>query len=228
MGFIRVVNFGLISYGYLNLYCKTKGFHNIVTKGEGTLGILTRAVVSFCILVMILGFISRRTFCSGGRKITEGVNSIRSALLSVLIPIEVMVGCCYCSSVFHNLENLKGVKIDMHSKEMIFAVFTAVCQHMLPLMGLIFEIPRAVISRSSIHIPFLIMFGGLVCLYGWRHPENDDLYFPWHWFDKLGPYGKIISYSKVIVIPVIAYELMMKIVGRKKVVAPPKEKIKRN
>lgn len=224
MGVVRGVGFVLILYGYLSLSLVRKGSDHLVTREGRLLGALTKVGIYITFLMMALGVVSRTLFCSGGRKWTERVNSMRSILIPLVLPLEVMVGYCYLSNVLHSLQAIEDA--GMRCGEMVFSVFTGLCQHMAPVLVLMSETHNTTVRRSSMYIVGFLLFGGWTYFYMWSHPGYADIYSPCCRLNKLGSYGRAISYSKVVIIPIITYELMTRIQHRRIVSTRSAEKIK--
>lgn len=222
MGFGRGASLVLLVYGYLNICFIRMGSECIVTRA-GPLGDLTGISIILSVLVIILGVIDC-IMHSNEHSLKEKVKPLRSSLISFVIPIQVMVGCCYISKLLHNLEDLRKIRCPI---ETTVSVATALCQYALPIMALTCEIPGTSIRRSNIHIAAFILFGTGVCLYFSRTKECICMYPICSFLDRMGLLGKILACSKVVIVPLIAYEALLRLT-KQKAASPSKEKIKKS
>lgn len=170
---------------------------------------------------LFLGFFQRP---NGGVSIAglrSCVESIHTALLLVMLPLEIIVAVMYWA-----LHLICPGSLDQEvfiRNNIQVSLFTNLCLHLFPLVALVFEVHERSVERSNLHICILILLG-LFYYHLCKEIAKINKTWPYPFLNELTEGQRIAVYLGLTLVAVLLYELVVRIKSTRSVKNEKKNK----
>lgn len=176
----------------------------IAGREGGRFRYLTNCGLYVCVITMIVGMLKRYVNPSLFKK-------VHVFLSSIALPINFTVLIIYWPILFHDVNHFR--RMEVYLKGGIVSTFTDLCQHLVPEIGLVFEIMDVEVVNCVYQRYALILYGIIYYVFCIQVSKVNGLW-PYPFLERMSAFGRFGFYLTVILISLGVYEMMVYILGK--------------